>query len=232
MTETRTLPLSAVFAEIIQSLRQVARDRAWKIGVPMMLAIDALLGRKIRRFDWLLARIAAGLVPVARGPRAASAEPRPIRQVIAGRVVLPRGFGWMCVLAPQTAAAFGSRLEWLLFKDAELQGLVAASPELARLLRTVFRITGRRGGLAMLPPIPPRPRSAAQEAKVQARRQASSLKREAAQARKREIAAKRAAQPRFSRAALYRQGMGSATVETAYQIWRHERGLGPTKWKT
>ena len=152
--------LAAVVAQILGNLRALVAAR---FRVPAMAphanALGGYLTRTWRRFERLMARLAAGTpsrtpsrpgAPVA--PQSREPEPRPHR--------LPRGKLWLILALPNEAAAFASQLQ-LQFDLPHHAELLAASPQAARLLRRVCRMLGvifpTQPGAQPEPPPPPKP---------------------------------------------------------------------------
>ena len=104
------------------------------------------LTRAARRFDRLMARLAAGTP--SRRARSGRSGPR---------AALPSGHAWLVVALRHEAAAFASQLDHLLAEPATA-ALLAASPQAASILRPICRMLGLRP--AALPPKPHRERVA------------------------------------------------------------------------
>jgi hypothetical protein len=138
------------FALIIDGLcRLVAARHARGLAGPMVILIWTRLRRAGARFATLLARFEAGTLPASAPARrrtacrsaalpadpgddglgAGNASPR-----------LPRGFGWLLRLAPETACGAG-QLRHLL-ADPEVAALLAAAPRMAQALRPLCRMLG------------------------------------------------------------------------------------------
>jgi hypothetical protein len=104
---------------------------------PVIILIWTRLRRAAARFAALAARVRAGALPspAPLRPRAASrpARPRPPHR-------LPGGFAWLVRLAPE-AACFGGQLQHLL-SDPEFAALLAAAPQMGRVLRPLCRMLG------------------------------------------------------------------------------------------
>ena len=109
---------------------------------PLILLICSRLGRIAARFAAVAARVGSGTLRAV--PR--RAERRPAGGSSAGArpasssagQQLPRGFGWLVRLAPG-GAVHGSQLQHLL-ADPEMAALIAAAPQVGRLLRPLCRM--------------------------------------------------------------------------------------------
>ena len=133
----RPTELGGRFASIIDHLclivaAYIATDRT---AGELITLIWTRLRRRGLRFAALLARFRAGTLPTPRPPR-----PR-TRRAPADRppyVRLPRTPGWLLgVMGPAGVAAYGVDLRQLL-EDPEMQALLAAAPQAARLLRPLL----------------------------------------------------------------------------------------------
>jgi hypothetical protein len=132
----------------------------------LTLLIWTHLGRVKTRFARLVARLRAGQRPAPRKPRtphAAADPPRPPRKAS----LLPRGKIWLTALVGHWAAGYGGQIQHLLDTDPEMAALIAASPQLANLLRPLCRALGVDPVILRLPakprlprkPRPPRPKA-------------------------------------------------------------------------
>jgi hypothetical protein len=113
------------------------------------------ISRTRRRFERLLARLAAGIAPRARAPRpddAPAAEPKPRAKP---RFRLPRRRLWLRALLGYNAGNFAGQVAYLL-DQPETAALIAASTQARRLLRPFFHILGTPP--ACIPPLPRPPR--------------------------------------------------------------------------
>jgi hypothetical protein len=154
------------FALIIDGLcRVVAAQHARGLAGPMIILIWTRLRRAGTRFASLLARFEAGTLPAAARPRrrtACRSAARPAAPGEDGRGAeidrrsppqggsparssdasprLPRGFGWLLRLTPETACG-ASQLQYFL-SDPEVAALLAAAPRIARALRPLCRMLG------------------------------------------------------------------------------------------
>jgi hypothetical protein len=111
------------------------------------------LTRTARRFERLMARLAANRAPRPRpsGPHRPNAD--------RAATPLPTGHGWLIRALPQEAAAYAAQLESLLAEPG-VADLLAAHPAAARILRPL----GRMLGLHALAPKRNRPKPSIQAA--------------------------------------------------------------------
>jgi len=136
-----------------------AQSAGGRLAGPLICLIWSRLRRLSIRVATLLARIRPGAPP---RPTRAQTQPSPVRRhpapqspppppappsPLARPACLPRRVGWLVRLVPASAPS-GSQLQHLL-SDPEMAALVAASPEMRRLLRGLCRMLGVR-----LPPAP------------------------------------------------------------------------------
>ena len=115
------------------------RFREPQLG-PLTIPLWNRVNRIGRRFQRLLARLAAGPLPGAP----ASASPRPRRPHPGGphtAPVLPTGRGWLVRVLGHEAAAAASQLEHLL-ADPEAVRLLAQAPGAYRILNPLRRLLG------------------------------------------------------------------------------------------
>jgi hypothetical protein len=111
------------------------------------------LSRTSRRFERLLARLAAGVQPRRRTHETPpSAEPKPRANP---RLRLPRRNAWLRTALGYYVSGYGSQIAFLL-DEPETAALIAGSPQAHRLLRPFFRMFGIAP--ACIPPLPKRPR--------------------------------------------------------------------------
>ena len=111
------------------------------MAAPLILLICTRLRRLAARFAALAARVRAGTLrsraPARRGrvpPGIPSGlSPPPPR--------LPNDFAWLVRLVGREAAGCGSQLQFLL-TDPEFAALIAAAPQMGRLLRPLCRMLG------------------------------------------------------------------------------------------
>ena len=107
------------------------------VGVPGLaphtITVWGWLQRRITRCTRLAGRIAAG--------RGRAARPRSAARSGGQRIVLPRGQAWLVQALGAEAASYGCQLQALL--DApDMAALLAAVPELARLVAPLRRMLG------------------------------------------------------------------------------------------
>jgi hypothetical protein len=149
------------FASIVTGMRKAAADCHVARGVsgPLILLIWNYLGRILNQFAAIAAKVRAGTLPAPRKPRTraplAAAEP-PLPRKPGKPSLLPRGHLWMIKLFGWHVGNHACLLETLL-KDPDMAALIAAAPQLGRLLRPLCRALGRDPGAAALPPRPPSP---------------------------------------------------------------------------
>jgi hypothetical protein len=117
--------------------------------VVLIVPLWTRLNRAARRFDRLMARLAAGrkLRPARPG--------RPTARPSSRRARLPAGRGWLVAALGYHAAGHASQLDALL-AEPETAQLLAAIPGAGRILRPLCHMLGIRP--AALPPLPARPR--------------------------------------------------------------------------
>ena len=139
-------------AKIPPELRAAAPDLGRRFGV-IVAALAALIARAFlrhptraalivplwryltrtaRRFDRLMAHIAAGQLPPKRRPGTRSGS---------RAVPLPSTRAWLVIALRHEAAAFASQLQSLL-AEPEAAGLLATTPAAGRLLRPLCRMLG------------------------------------------------------------------------------------------
>ena len=142
------------FALIIGALHQAVAARGPVIGVIVCL-ICTRLSRAGQRFAKLAARVRSGALPAAARAAADPAESCADRQAKrrksddpadrrADRRAerLPRGFAWLFRLVP-ASTALASQMNYLL-SDPEMVALLAAAPQMGRLLRPLCQMLGIR----------------------------------------------------------------------------------------
>ena len=129
-----------------------ARGGRGGLAGPLVILIWGRLSRMAVRFARLTARVAAGTAAPRRraSPRKATARPRPPYQR------LSRRFAWLPPVVPG-AAAYGSQLQYLM-ADPEMAALIAAAPQMGRILRPLCRLLGVRPPPGLI--APPSARSA------------------------------------------------------------------------
>ena len=133
--------------------------------VGLIVPLWSRLNRSARRFERLMARIAAGTLPAPRRVTARPVHPLPPPR----RAGLPTGRGWLVRALGHEAAGCASQLEHLLAEPGAA-GLVAATPAAQRILRPLRHMLGvgpatrRRTARAAPPrrpreprPLPPKP---------------------------------------------------------------------------
>jgi hypothetical protein len=108
------------------------------------------LGRLGQRFAKVVAQLEAGTLRPPAPPRERPAGARPERPSPALR--LPNGFAWLVRIAGWEAAGRGSQLQYLL-RDPEMAALIAAAPQLVRLLRPLCRMLGIDTAGLLPPPV-------------------------------------------------------------------------------
>jgi hypothetical protein len=81
-----------------------------------------------------------GSSPVASLPQSGEGDAREAEKSCAGGARLPRGFGWIRGMVPETAQ-FAGVLAWLL-RDPEMAALVEKTPEAGRILRPLCHLLG------------------------------------------------------------------------------------------
>jgi hypothetical protein len=143
------------FALSIAGLLSLIRQVFPRVPNPPVSSLEILnyISRTRRRFERLLARLAAGIAPRARAPRPDdAAEPKPRATP---RFRLPRRRLWLRAILGHNAGNFAGQVAYLL-DQPETAALIAASPQAQRLLRPFFHILGTPP--ACIPPLPKRPR--------------------------------------------------------------------------
>jgi len=133
----------------------------WLGGVSVIL-VWSRLRRLASRFVRLAARLEAGTKPAPPRP----AAPRPKRPKPPHR--LPRGHAWLVRLVPE-AASGASQLQHLL-AEPEMAALIAATPQMGRLLRPLCRMLGVAPPPAIAKPPPVTGASPSRPAAVRAPR--------------------------------------------------------------
>jgi hypothetical protein len=145
--------LSDRFAAVLEGLYQsTARTVRDPVSGLLILLICGRLRRITRRFASLAARYAAGTLRPLRPPqtRTPGLDPPPPRNP-PPRDPLPRGYAWLIRLVPG-AANFGTQLQYLL-SQPEMAEMIAAVPQMSRLLRPLCRALAAHP----TPPLPPDP---------------------------------------------------------------------------
>ena len=157
------ISLSYRLALIIESLCQAATVRcAQERSVRTLILVFRAwvrLRRLAVRFEALAAKVRAGRLPAAPVARL-RAPPLPPQYRLPGRPQtyrLPRGFGWLLRLVPETVA-YGGQVEHLL-ADPKMTALLAASPQAGRILRPLCHMLAIKPPPALAaPPRAKRPR--------------------------------------------------------------------------
>ncbi len=174
------------FSAIIAQLRAVLWRFMPGAGVENLLSmrISNRVGRAVREFQALLARVASGRLrapPVFGGkPRVRPPAPplHPI-EVLSRSLVMPRGFAWLVRRVPGVGVC-GNYLRILLTEPA--MAPVLAHPSAGRILRPLLRMLGAapipelRGSYRArcgLPPLARKPRVRESRAAVRARVEAA-----------------------------------------------------------
>jgi hypothetical protein len=167
LTETSpSQTLEARFARLVMHLRRVTSARiALGLAYPLAVLIDARLRGLGVRLAALLVRYRAGTLrpPRPRRRPAGPAKPPPAlpptvlppdaAAAVAPVLRLPRGFGWFNRLVP---ASSGYALLQSQLSDPEVAALMAAAPQVGRLLRPLCHMLGL--AVPELLRLPPRPR--------------------------------------------------------------------------
>ena len=140
------IPTSSVarsFALIIDGLgialaKMLARDRSSATLVSLIYRRLILLRNQ---FTAIAARAQAGTL---RGPRRTSGKclARGVASQRSPRL-LPCGFAWLGNMVPESRG-YGSQLQHLVLHDPEMAALLAASPQIGRILRSIFWMTTLR----------------------------------------------------------------------------------------
>ena len=119
------------------------------------VAVHSYIRRTGRRFERLLARLAAGIRPRPQPPR-----PQPLRPErkprTTPRLRLSRRHGWLRAALDHNAGCYGSQIAHLL-REPATAALVASSPQAQRLLRPLLRMLGTVPP-DCIPPLPKHPR--------------------------------------------------------------------------
>ena len=134
---------------------RMAKDRD---AVLLLFMAWTRLRRFVFRFEALLADFRAGRLSAAPSPRGGG-DNLPQLPGLAGlpQPRLPRAFGWLLRLAPESAA-FAGQVEHLL-ADPEMKALLAGSAQASRMLLALCRMLGIQPGPELSPPprgVPPR----------------------------------------------------------------------------
>jgi hypothetical protein len=120
------------------------------------LALGARLLKVSERIEELLARLEAGeTLWFGRRARqaakpAAKAAPEHDGEVLRGPYRLPSAYGWLTEAYPQTAVYYGNDLIAAM-QLPKMQALMLATPEVARLMRPVFRMLALPDDVLLVP---------------------------------------------------------------------------------
>lgn len=137
MSPGRTAELAAALLWFIAKLtRQVGWRLTGHKRADRAIEVQNYLGRGIRRFLRVMARLAAGEVFRARASRAGA----PARERAVPRLRLPMEYGWVSRLGEDVrtlAAGIGQNLN-----RADVSAVVAACPQAQRVLRPVCHLLG------------------------------------------------------------------------------------------
>ena len=127
--------------------------RGLPLAGPLIVVIWNRLRRIGERFARLAARIGAGKLRrrTTRRPGMAPSASRPQRPT-PPQPPLPRGFCWLLRLVPETT--HGRTQLYHLLADPQMAALIAASPEMGRILRPLCRSLGIPPLPILLPPRP------------------------------------------------------------------------------
>lgn len=125
-----------IFALILTDLKaalaaRAGRDRAL---AALVLLVWVRLSRMAQRFERLVARWRAGILPVARKSRAGQDDKRSVRPR------LPAGPAWLVDYVPEVAV-FGLQLEHFLSGE-ECARFLAEVPQAGRIVRPLLRMLG------------------------------------------------------------------------------------------
>ena len=135
------------FGLIIAGLRAVVASGLLRHPILSLIILPLYkrLGRATRRFDRLMARIAAGRLP------------QPRKHTHSGKTIakpaIPTHHGWLVRALGHHGAAYGSQLQYLLAEPGMAE-LLAVCPAAARIFRPLCRMLGQPDPA----PRPPRPR--------------------------------------------------------------------------
>jgi hypothetical protein len=134
------------FASLIEEICRVLSKHALSryIDAPLLLLIWNRIMGMARRFASLAERVRTGTLSDTAPTRSRDASPPPAGAPDPSRVdlpeVLPRHFGWLVKMLPETEA-FGADLCWLL-QRLEMEELIFAAPQVGRILRPLCRMLG------------------------------------------------------------------------------------------
>ena len=152
-TPTPLLELASRFAWAFKWLLEMIGYDAWRrqIGGPLLGAMTQRLWRLWTRLRTAFARWQAGTLrpprprPLRAGAPAAAAPADPLAGLPAGdwrllKRLLPRDFGWLKRVMPNLLPYAHAFID--LVADAETQALVAAAPQVGRILRPLCHMLG------------------------------------------------------------------------------------------
>ena len=138
-------PLSATdaFALIVERLCQTVAAQSYRerMAAPLILLIWTRLRRLAARFAALAARVRAGTLRSRAPARRAASRPASPSGLSPPPPRLPNDFAWLVRLVGREAAGCGSQLQFLL-TDPEFAALIAAAPQMGRVLRPLCRMLG------------------------------------------------------------------------------------------
>jgi hypothetical protein len=134
------------FADILTYLRAAIAHGLLRhpLLIPIITPLCSRLARAARRFDRLMAHIAAGRLPQPR-PGSHSGPTRP-------KLPIPTNHGWLLRALRHHVAVYGSQLQELLTRPGMAE-LLATSPAARRIFRPLMHMLG-------FPDPAPRPRPA------------------------------------------------------------------------
>ncbi len=137
-----TTAVAAAFARIIAGMGRALSVRFMRNqeAAPLVSLIYVRLTRLAARFAGLAARAEAGTLPARRVRAASDPQQAPPHGKRAARE-LPGGFAWLCRMV-QDCASFGRQIEYLVLHDPQMRALIAAAPQVGRVLRPLLRMTG------------------------------------------------------------------------------------------
>jgi hypothetical protein len=154
-------PATELFAELIAILVQTVMGRNPNLlPMPVSMEMRVLIARRIShyatRFAAIAARWRSGTLrrPPVRAPRDPD-RPAPEYRPRA-KSMIPRGRAWVYRYFSYQAAGYGHHLRELVRTHPEIRELLAAAPQLTRVLGPLLRMLGSPPTPGMLPPLPPR----------------------------------------------------------------------------
>jgi hypothetical protein len=137
-------------------LMEVTRAVASRTGWALTLTLIALIATRLRGIKWRFLRLAARLDAGTYKPRVPLEKPADRPRPAPPRDPLPRTFGWLRPLIPETVA-FAGQLDALL-RDPDMAALMAAAPApMRRPIRSLCRMLGVRPPPVLDIPRPARP---------------------------------------------------------------------------